>query len=125
MELARIHTDDGVTRISLQGLLTRDQALRDRDPIVEKCGKSVYSRRLLFDLSDCHHVDSTGVEWLLTSHRKCEEGGGVLIIHSPQEMVRQVLHMMRMELVLNIFRDETEALKFHSPSQNGNEPHTD
>ena len=119
MEFTHIEKKDEAVFITLAGLISRDPAMRNSDPLMDRCDPGVYERRIYFDLTDCEHIDSTGVEWLLTTHRTCEEKGGALIIHSPQKMVHDVLQMMRMDLVLNLLRTKEDALKFSPSSNNG------
>lgn len=119
MEITSVKETDDAVFITLAGLLTRDAAMRNQDPLIGRCSDGLYKRRIYFNIADCHHVDSTGVEWLLTTHRNCEEAGGALLIHSPQKLVLDVLQMMRMDLVLNVLRTEQDALNFTPPSKNG------
>ncbi len=62
----------------------------------------VYSRRVLLDLAGTEYIDSTGVSWLLTCHKRCREGGGKLVLHSLNPLVKQVLQVLKLDRVLHI-----------------------
>ncbi len=94
-------------RMELCGEVSHNE--RSADPFQQIGGGSVYSRKVLLDLSKCHYVNSSGVGWLLNHHRRFQEGGGKLILHSASPVVMQIFNLMKMELVLNLCHDATEA----------------
>ncbi len=66
---------------------------------------------MLLNLQSSHYLDSTGVEWLLSNHKRFKAGGGSLVIHSFNPVMTQILKMMRMDLVLNLAKDEAAAME--------------
>jgi len=112
MEIKLARSEGNVVRMDVHGKVTRDGWPPNRDPIGDIFGEEVYSRPVLLNLSRSLYIDSTGVEWLLTCHRRFEERGGLLVLHSANPMTMQLLKMMRMDLVLNIVDDDHAALEF-------------
>jgi anti-anti-sigma factor len=49
-----------------------------------------------------NYIDSAGVGWLVKAHKRFQEAGGRLEIHSISPMVMQILKLLRMPEVLNI-----------------------
>lgn len=109
LNVHKMQDDDGVVRFELVGIVSRDDA-GQADPVVAQAGPEAFGRSILFDLSKVAHVDSTGLEWLLACHSKCNEAGGTLVLHSIPPMTRELVEMMRLDLVLQIVDGEAEAL---------------
>lgn len=93
--------------IGLSGAVSHDP--QSSDPFVQLGGQHVYNRSVLLDLSKCHYINSNGVAWLLIHHRRFEEAGGKLVLHSAPPVVMQIFNLMKMELVLSLCHDLTEA----------------
>lgn len=108
MRLQRRDNVDGIERIDVSGHVTRN-GWRDEDPLVRTYGADVYSQRVMLNLTRVDYVDSLGVEWLLSSHRRFEAAGGQLYLHSFGEACQQLLNLMRMDMVLNMAPDERTA----------------
>lgn len=93
--------------IGLSGSVAHDP--RVAEPFIQLCGPQVYSRSVLVDLSKCHYINSAGVAWLLIHHRRFQEAGGKLVLHSASPVVMQIFSLMKMELVLSLCQDLAEA----------------
>ena len=74
-------------------------------------GKDWASRPVALGFSDVGYIDSAAIGWLLSLHKKMDEAGGKLVLHSMSPSVRRVLTMMRLESVLNLAEDKAEAIK--------------
>lgn len=94
-------------RMELSGEVAHNN--RSDEPFQQVAGPAVYSRNVLVDLSKCHYINSSGVGWLLIHHRRFQEGGGKLILHSASPVVMQIFNLMKMELVLHLCPDAAEA----------------
>lgn len=101
-------------RMELAGSVSHEQ--RAADLFQQVGGSAVYSRNVLLDLSKCHYINSGGVAWLLIHHRRFQEGGGKLVIHSASPVVMQIFNLMKMELVLNLCPDFDEAQRRLQPA---------
>jgi len=120
MTLKLLTSDGPVVRFEVIGKITRDGWTEGGDPLASLFGDGIYQHRCLISLSHALYIDSTGVEWLLAAHHRFNREGGMLILHSPTAASKQLLKVMRMELVLNIVADEQEALRLATPTENAN-----
>ncbi len=99
---------EGITCVGIAGRITYSTLEPGQDPLVAQWA-DIYSRRLEFDLSETEYVDSTGVSWLLTCHKKCREAGGKLVLHSMHPMVKQVLQVLRLDQVMHLADNAEKA----------------
>ena len=97
-------------RMQLVGAVSHDQS--PTDSFQKLGGPAIYSRKVMVDLSKCHYVNSGGVAWLLIHHRRFQEAGGKLVLHSASPVVRQIFNLMKMELVLSFCNDALDAERF-------------
>lgn len=93
--------------VGLSGAVSHDP--RAAEPFIQLGGPQVYSRTMLLDLSKCHYINSAGVAWLLIHHRRFQEAGGKLVLHSAPPVVMQIFNLMKMEFVLSLCQDLAEA----------------
>ena len=99
---------DGITTVAIAGRITFGTLEPGQDPLVREM-PDIYSRRLLLDLSGTDYIDSTGVSWLLTCHKRCREAGGRLGLHSLNPLVKQVLQVLKLDRVLHIAENAEKA----------------
>lgn len=111
MELKLIWNDGDVVRLESVGKVSRDGWAPNRNPFLDLLGPSIFSRKVLLNLMNSHYLDSTGVEWLLASNKRFKEAGGMLVVHSFNPVMAQILKLMRMDLVLHLAKDEAAALE--------------
>jgi hypothetical protein len=111
MTLKLLTNDGQIVRFEVAGKITRDGWTNQKDPLANLFGDGVYEHKCLLSLRNALYIDSTGVEWLLTAHQRFAQAGGMLILHSPTASSKQLLKVMRMELVLNIVNDEHQAIE--------------
>lgn len=111
MEIKTRETTNDFTRLEAVGKVTRNGWATGYEPIADHCGNDIYDKQVLLNLEAVKHIDSTGVEWLLASHKQFQETGGRLVLHSATPTVSQLLKMMRMHLVLNLANDEKSAME--------------
>ena len=91
MEIKVVRYENDVVRVDVLGSITRDGWAGHREPLANVFGDDVYRQTVLLNLGNSNHLDSTGVEWLLTAHRRFVQNGGKLIIHSAKPMMQQIL----------------------------------
>lgn len=121
MRLLRRDNIDGVERMEISGEVTRNGwSGDDQDPLIQLYGSDIYGQRVMVNLAKAQYIDSLGVDWLLKTHRRFQKAGGRLILHSPSEFCKQLLQMMRMDLVLEISPTETAAAHTLHEAQHGN-----
>ncbi len=122
MEIKVVRFENDVVRVDVLGKISRDGWAVNHEPLVKVFGEDIYTKTVLLNLSNSNYLDSTGVEWLLTAHRRFVHGGGKLIIHSAKLMMQQILKMMRMDLVLNLAPDEEKARELAQETLHGQSP---
>jgi anti-anti-sigma regulatory factor len=98
-----------MVRVAVKGGVTRDGWAGPGDPLKDLCGEDIYSRIVLMDVADSMHIDSTGVEWLLSCHHRFQTKGGMLIVHSVSPLAKRLLKMMRVDSVVSIVDDEASG----------------
>lgn len=99
---------DGVTTAAIAGRITFGTLEPGHDPLAREM-PDVYSRRLLFDLTGTEYIDSTGVSWVLTCHKRCREAGGRIVLHSLNPLVKQVFQVLKLDRVLHIAENAEKA----------------
>ena len=111
MQLSMVSDDGAVMRVKVKGQVTQNELTAATCPLKALLGGD-YSRRVLLDLSEANFLDSSGVGWLLSTHQQFRANGGVMAMHSIHANSRKVLKVLKMELVLNLFDAEKNALDF-------------
>jgi anti-anti-sigma factor len=99
----------GIERCEVVGHITNSHATDGFDPFAELFGPDVYRMPVMLSLEKAPSADSMGIQWLLTLNKRFAEGGGKLVLHSANPMTRQLLQIMRMDLVLTIVKDADAA----------------
>ena len=98
-----------VARVDVTGNVTQDQVAINADPLRELLGSDVYSRTVLLNMKGAPFLDSSGVSWLLITHKRFKDNSGRFILHSIPTVVLNVLKVLRMHLVFEIAESETDA----------------
>ena len=71
---------------------------------------------LVIDLSAVDFMDSSGLAALVQGMRRCRATGGRFCLSNPQQPVRMVLELTRLDQAIDIFADEQEAIaSFYMP----------
>ena len=98
-----VATDDGQqVRVAVSGEVTQREFSPLREPLAELLGPAAYARNVGLDLSDASYIDSGGVGWLLTCHKRMRQAGGKLTLHAPHPIVSNVLKVLKLEKVFEI-----------------------
>jgi anti-anti-sigma factor len=111
MTLKLLTNDGDIVRFEALGKITRDGWTQQKDPLASLFGDGIYKHKCMLSLRGALYIDSTGVEWLLNAHQRFSKEGGLLILHSPNPASKQLLKVMRMDLVLHLADDEEQALQ--------------
>lgn len=102
--------DDGqVVRLQIEGQITQRDLHFSGDPLVDLAGPDVYAKQLLMDLTRAPMVDSSGISWLISAHKRCREKGGRLVIHSYTPPVANTLRLLKMDRVLSLCTTQRDA----------------
>ena len=107
-----INKDDGnIAQVSVSGRVTQDELTKVPRPLRKLLGDDISSRRVLLNMNDTEFLDSSGVSWLLDTHKRFQEDGGRLVLVEVPQVVMNVIKVLRMNLVLNIAENERKALE--------------
>jgi ABC-type transporter Mla MlaB component len=68
----------GGCRVRAEGEIRSVEDLRDSRDLEALLGHHCHRRRILLDLQDAPHIDSSGVSWLIHLHPSCRATGGLL-----------------------------------------------
>ncbi len=66
---------------------------------------------LVIDLTNVSFMDSSGLAVLIQGLRQCRESGGDLCLCNPQQPVRMVLELTRLDKAIEIFPGAAEAIE--------------
>ena len=111
MRLEVLSDDGDVLRLQSVGRVVDVDLAWEHDPLGDLLGDRGYARRVLLSLDGSDHIDSSGLARLLVWHRRLQEAGGMLVLHSIPIQVMETLNILRMELVLQLAPDESSALE--------------
>lgn len=79
------------------------------NPLETLLGPGVYARRVVLGMRRVRFIDSSGVGWLVVSHRRFQKAGGRLVLHSLPASVLQTLQFVRAHAFVTIATSEAEA----------------
>jgi anti-anti-sigma factor len=99
----------GVCQIRAEGEICSVLEPRDLREIESLLGPLGYRRRVLFDLQQSPHIDTSGVSWLVHFHKTSESAGGILILYSVPPGVRDVLKLLGLQHYFHLAPDERAA----------------
>lgn len=72
------------------------------------------SANLLVNLTNVEFMDSSGLATLVQTMNRCRERGGNLYLCNPQQSVRMILELTRLDKALEIFPTQEDAIaSFH------------
>ena len=109
MKLTLVSADPPPTRLRLDGQITMMETPEVDRRLEELLGPGGFRQRVLFDLEHTSFIDSSGISWMLICHKHFVQAGGKIVFHSAPPLVQQTLLMLRLNLVLNLARDEDAA----------------
>lgn len=98
-----------VTVLTVSGELTTDQTDSFRRTCQDRFGSGI--RDVVLDIEHLNLVDSAGLESLLWLLDEVSERNGQLRMVKPDDMVRKVLHLTRLEKRFNIHQSIETAAK--------------
>src|SRR5262245_43098959 len=106
MKLTLVSLDSDLVRVQCEGNISQDTFKVGEDPLEGLLGANCYKHTVLLNLEKTHYIDSSGVSWLMSRHKNFLQAGGKLVLYSIPPMVSQVLHLLRMSLILDMAADE-------------------
>lgn len=107
MELTVDTQSDNVVKINVTGMITH---ATDTNPLESLLGADPFSKQVILNLAEADRIDSSGIGWLVTCHKKLSDGGGQLVLHSVQPMVATVLKTVRLDKYFQLTHNERQAV---------------
>lgn len=110
----------GVTVVDLSGKLRLGEAIASgggRDLTLHELIRDLLKeghKNLLLNLRDVPYVDSSGIGEFFSSFTTVQNQGGVLKLANPNERVRNVLHLTKLNTVIDVMDDEATAVQSFS-----------
>jgi anti-anti-sigma factor len=109
MKLTLVSDDGGVLLVRCEGQISQLRFQVDGNPFEDLLGAECFRRPVLLDLERAEWIDSSGISWLIVSHKRFLQSGGALVLHTLPPRIRQVLQFCRMDKVFNLAANESEA----------------
>jgi anti-sigma B factor antagonist len=100
---------NGLPVVRVRGEVDLRSSPHLRDAVLE--AGSARPRRLIVDLSQVGHMDSSGVGTLVYLKRELERAGGKIVLAGLQERVRSVLEITQLERFFTIAATVDEAAR--------------
>ena len=109
MQLTVTKDDGEIVCVESTGSIREEDVQVAVHPLESLLGPEVFARKLLLNLEETNYVDSSGVGWLIGCHKRFQQAGGKLVVHSVPPTVRQVLRVLRIDSLLTVGASEAEA----------------
>jgi anti-anti-sigma factor len=104
-------SDDGkVLRLRCAGKISQDDFSDRGDPLEALlAGHGGFGRKILLNLEEATFIDSSGISWLLISHKHSLQQGGCLVVHSVPPLVDHVVQLVKLPRIMHFARDAASA----------------
>jgi anti-sigma B factor antagonist len=109
MKLTLLFNDDQIVGLRCEGQITLSHIKPGLDHLEQVAGLGVYSRRVLLDLEKTSYIDSAGIGWLMTCHKRFKSYGGRMVLHSIPPLIRQTLDLLKLHRIFALAVDEESA----------------
>ena len=105
----KIHQVNDVLVIELSGRITvGDGSVMLRDRIRKELAGG--RKRILINLGDVSYIDSSGLGELISAFTSAKKGGGELKLLSLTKKIRDLMEIVKLYTVFDIYDDEASAL---------------
>ena len=95
--------------LSAEGAISQHTHLDGVDPFQSAVGDHAYELRVIFNLTNVNFIDSSGIGWLINSHKQFQQAGGRLVLHSAPEHVQRTFRLLCLGNAIETASDEAEA----------------
>jgi anti-anti-sigma factor len=92
---ANIERDGASLRVALQGGLMATEAMQLRPQLLQALTGDV--KGVVFDLTECDLIDSSGIGLLVATHNSLAKAGGQLTLTGVSEQLRALFRAMRLD----------------------------
>lgn len=111
MQLTLVEDEQDIVRLQVEGTIRDIRWEIKADPLEKALGPGCFTRRVLLNLEQADYIDSSGISWLIVSHKHFKQGGGILVLHTIPPRISQVLQFLHMNQVFHLAEDEAAARK--------------
>jgi anti-anti-sigma factor len=116
MKLDLVSNESQLVRVQNHGTITLID-VNGENPLEKLLGPDCFRNNILLNLERTNYIDTAAVSWFISCHKACQNAGGRFILHSVPPMVLQVLDLLRMNEILNMTVDESQALAMAQGAQ--------
>jgi anti-anti-sigma factor len=102
MKLSLDQSDGDSIRVAVSGKITQHDFGPIQEPLEALVGPGVYAKQVTLDMSDATYMDSSGVGWLLTCHKRMREAGGKLQMGNVQPLIANMLRLLKLSRMLGL-----------------------
>lgn len=111
MKLNVVSIQNELVRIQAEGEITSlDFTVDGKNPFDVVLGSRWATHKVVVDLRSVPFLDSSAIGWFMNCRREFERNGGLIVLHSVQPRVRQVLDLLCVGKAVPLVEDETDAL---------------
>ena len=111
MKLNVVSIHNELVRVQAEGDITsHDFGADGKNPFDVVLGSRWASHQVLLDLRAVPFLDSSAIGWFMASRREFERCGGLIVLHSIQPRVRQVLDLLHVGKAVPLVDGESAAL---------------
>jgi anti-anti-sigma regulatory factor len=98
--------NDNVIRVRSEGSVSRRSP---EDPLQTLLGPHCYTHKVLLNVDQSQGIDTSGVCWLVSSHKRFAQVGGKLVLYDVPPVVLDFLNFLRLTPMLHIAANEQAA----------------
>jgi anti-anti-sigma factor len=102
MKLSLGKSEGDSVRVLVSGKVTQHDFGPVQEPLEALAGPGVYSRAIELDMADSAYMDSSGVGWLLTCHKRVREAGGRLKLTNVQPIIANMLRLLKLSRMFGL-----------------------
>lgn len=111
MKLNVVSIEKELVRIQAEGdISSQDFTADGKNPFESVLGSRWAAHQVVVDMRAVPFLDSSAIGWFMTSRREFERGGGLIVLHSIQPRVRQILDLLRVGKAVPLVDNEVAAL---------------
>ena len=107
MKIDRIQVEGDQVVLKVVGRITQNGMSDGSDPLEPFLDVEGQGCTLRLDLSGTEFIDSSGIGWLIQSHKRLRAAGGNLILHAPSPPIERSFEVVKLGNVIQI--DSTRA----------------
>jgi anti-anti-sigma factor len=109
LKLTLVSEEPELVHVQCQGQISQIRYQVNDNPLETLLGTDAYKRRVLLNLEAVELLDSSGISWLVVTHKNFQSQGGILVVHTIPPRIHQVLLFTRMDRLLHLAEDEAAA----------------